>query len=73
MQPDGQLRQALEELCSHGGRLEPGFIDVPAIFEPLQALLFEGILGLVAARQLTVVAKMKKRCSFQVVDHLNRP
>lgn len=39
-------------------RLEPGFIEVPATFEPLQ---------------FTIVAKMKKRCTFQVVDHLNRP
>eukprot|EP00438_Fugacium_kawagutii_P007880 Skav213955 [mRNA] locus=scaffold1979:200042:213079:- [translate_table: standard] len=39
-------------------RLEPGFIEVPATFEPLQ---------------FTILAKMKKRCTFQVVDHLNRP
>eukprot|EP00434_Breviolum_minutum_P027874 symbB.v1.2.024659.t1/scaffold2352.1/size103767/5 len=39
-------------------RLEPGMIEVPAAFEPLQ---------------FTIMAKMKKRCTFQVVDHLNRP
>lgn len=39
-------------------RLDPWSIEVPSTFVPLE---------------FTVVAKMKKRCTFQVVDHLNRP
>ncbi|CAE7602052.1 VWA3A [Symbiodinium natans] len=48
-------------VCEEGSyydRLDPGEIEVPSLFRPLQFVL---------------VAKMKKVCSFEVVDHLDRP
>ncbi|CAE7618586.1 VWA3A [Symbiodinium sp. CCMP2456] len=42
----------------HYDRLDPGEIEVPSLFRPLQ---------------LVLLAKMKKACSFEVVDHLDKP
>jgi len=47
--------------CEEGSiydRLDPGTIEVPSLFRPLK---------------FTLMAKMKKQCTLEVVDHLNRP